>query len=317
MTPSNPRPQPRSQHGLTILEMLVVIAILVATATIGFTNFTGVIEDSREKIARTEMQEIARAIKQFRQDTGYYPKQGPFGLDMAPYGGGVDPNNLPTQAGTGPTEREDWFYSPANFWQLFECPKLKENHAQAWLGCDPDDPKRATSSWNPSTARGWRGPYLNRSGEGLVDLSDDLDVSGEGSPIATSNPAKLIAEAQGIADPFTYNDRVGAPGFDDYHKLGSNEYDDWLLDWRSVGNAIPSDFAKHETNAYYLGYIGGPYFVFDLDKPSARIVSMGPNGLYGGVLLDASGETVCAPGNGQDEGNNPDDDHDDIVLCLE
>lgn len=309
MTPSNPRPQPRSQHGLTILEMLVVIAILVATATIGFTNFTGVIEDSREKIARTEMQEIARAIKQFRQDTGYYPKQGPFG--HVDDGGAVDPACVVIPDAAVPDPR-GWLYSPANFWQLYANPLKAQNPLPT--GCK----EHLLARWNPSTARGWRGPYLNRSGEGLVDLSDDLDVSGEGSPIATSNPAKLIAEAQGIADPFTYNDRVGAPAdFDDYHKLGSNEYDDWLLDWRSVGNAIPSDFAKHETNAYYLGYIGGPYFVFDLDKPSARIVSMGPNGLYGGVLLDASGETLCAPGNGQDEGNNPDDDHDDIVLCLE
>lgn len=274
MTQTTHRPQTRAQRGLTILEMLVVVTILAATAAIGFTNFTGVIEDSKAKIARAEMQEIARAIAQFRQDTGYYPKQGPFAL-LAD-GGGVDPNDpdFPDQAAS---DQAAWFYSPANFWQLYDCPDITSTHAQAWLGCG--DGKQ--QSWNPNRGRGWRGPYLNRSGEGLVDLFDDLDISGSGSPISGDSLSLVF----GIADPF-------------------NERRSQNIPWHNQAG-LENDISRD---------LGGPYFLFDLDKPTARIVSMGPNGVYGGIATDSSGSTVCAPGGDDATAYR---EADDIVLCLD
>lgn len=285
MTFASLRHPPSAQRGLTILEMLVVVTILAAVAGIGALNLTGVIEDKKEQLARVEMLEIAKAIRQFKQDTGYYPKQGPFGLAIAPYNGGVPLNALPSQAGGSDPEKEAWFYSPANFWQLFECPNLT-GHAQAWLGCAAGQ----SQSWDPARGRGWRGPYLNRAGEGLVDLSNDWKATGDVDP--TMTPPEL-SKVPGVADPFT--DR------------GASH-----IVWRSHAGANPGDRG-------YLGYIGGPYFAFDmadttdgLHDPAntadpydlrPRVVSMGPDGRYGG-RHDAD---PCVPPDGED----------DIILCLE
>ena len=285
MTLANPRLPPRAQRGLTILEMLVVVAILAAVSFVAYTNFDGVIDDSKERVARAEMLEIARAIRQFKQDTGYYPKQGPFGLALSPYDGGIDPSALPPQAGASPAEQEAWFYSPANFWQLFECPKVTSaNGHPEWLGCNGG----GAQSWDPARGRGWRGPYLNRDSQSLVDLSSDLAPDGNGDPVETIG-STLVREVFGIADPFA-NDPVAVGSFD--------PHDNNLVDWRSV-----SRFCAGTDCEIVLGGIGGPFFAFDLDDPSAiRVVSMGANGDYGGV----NATDPCRPG-----------DKDDIVLCLD
>ncbi|AFL72262.1 type II secretion system protein [Thiocystis violascens] len=320
------RHPPDTQRGMTLLELLVTVAILAAVAGIGALNLTGVIEDNKEQLARVEMQEIAKAIRQFKQDTGYYPKQGPFGLALTvgstTYSGGVNESTIPDHASRTPAENAAWFYSPANFWQLFECPIITNPlpppapQWPVWLGCTGSEEQ----SWDASRGRGWRGPYLRRDSQSLVDLSDDLKTNGIGSPIEDGGTAKLVAEAIGIADPFGDTDPVKAdPNFDVFHKFDDgSKYDRWLLDWRSTHNAYPREVAiNKKINGYYLGRIGGPYFVFDLAETPAglrpRLVSMGQNGRYGGV----NGVDPCERGNSGDEGNDPDDDHDDIVLCLE
>lgn len=284
------RHPPHAQHGMTVFELLVVVAILVAVATIGTMNLDGVIDDSKDQVARAEMQEIAKAIQQFRRDTGYYPKQGPFGLDMTPYDGGVEPNSLPSHVAAA--DREDWFYSPANFWQLYDCPDVTSTNAQSWLGCI----NGRQQSWDPARGRGWRGPYLKRAGEGYVNLADSLDVTGHGDPTLGT----LLSAVPGVADPFEQRNYPGT-----------------LLDWRSKADAAPGD-------REYLDHIGGPYFAFDLMDTTSnpaisttdpnfrlqpRIVSMGRDGLYGGRNMDgrATGtDDACIP-----------NDEDDIVLCLE
>ncbi len=278
--------RPRPQRGFTLIELLVVAALLVAVSFIAFSGYDGVVADAKEQVARAEMQEIAKAIRQFKQDTGYYPKQGPFGLDLAPFVGGIDPDDLPAQAGDSDAEREAWFYSPANFWQLFECPRVTENGHPQWLGCTGS----AAQSWDPARGRGWRGPYVLSDSESLVDLSSDLAPDGSGDPVERGGTARLIEEVSGIADPFE-NNLIDAPGFDTHDGL--------LLDWRAVSRHCtpPPDPCE-----VILGGIGGPYFAFDLNNPAtARLVSMGQDGRY----ADPNTADPCVP-NG-----------DDIVLCLE
>ncbi|MDR0843433.1 MAG: prepilin-type N-terminal cleavage/methylation domain-containing protein, partial [Acidobacteriota bacterium] len=69
--------------GFTMLELLVTVSILAATAVIAVGTYAGVHRQTDELLVRVEMQEIAKAIQRFRQDTGYYPKTGPFDLKSA------------------------------------------------------------------------------------------------------------------------------------------------------------------------------------------------------------------------------------------
>lgn len=140
-----------------------------------------------------------------------------------------------------------------------------------------------TQTWEPSTGRGLRGPYLTVSGEGLVDIGDGLAGDGSGSPVSGST----LANVRGVADPFVI--RPAAPGSGlPCDETATNSPNYCLLDWRTAPGTT--------THTRW----GRPYLLFDLSVPArARLVSMGPDGRYDGVNA-----TDCAP-NG-----------DDLVLCL-
>ena len=148
-------------------------------------------------------------------------------------------------------------------------------------GTDPD--------WNIAVARGWRGPYLSRSGEGYVDLGDGLSANGLGSPVSAGPGA--IAPVPSVADPFLYPPaRKNTP----YTACGASEADaDCLLDWRSLLGQVPRS------------QFGRPYLLFDLDDvQKARVVGMGPNGQYESQSCAGLACSSCTPGG------------DDLVLCL-
>ncbi len=210
------------QDGFTILELLIVVAILAALAGGVIMVLGGAEEDSSIKIAKSEMLEIKKALLKFKQDTGYLPKQGPFAL-------GID-----CSSPTNPTEEK--FCSPANFEQLYASPDIPATNPQEYL-----------ENWNPDTARGWRGPYLTRQGEGLVDIGNGLGTDGSGS----LTTGALLSEVRGVADPF-----VAKPE-------GS------FFVWRTSPGSTPHD------------RWGRPFFLFDLnDNNNSRIVGMGPNRTY-------------------------------------
>ena len=213
------------EKGLTLLELLIVIAILAALAGGVIMVLEGAEEDSGTKIAKSEMLEIKKALLKFRQDTGYLPKQGPFALVTD-----TPPGLVPV-----PAQGAGWFHSPANFVQMYEEPL--------------DGLGNPVRSWNPDTARGWRGPYLTRQGEGLVDIGDGLNANGTGSP--TIIVVALLSEVRGVAGPF----------------LARHEGS--IFVWRTSPGSIPHD------------RWGRPYFLFDLnDNNNARLVGVGPNKTY-------------------------------------
>lgn len=238
-------------QGFTLLELLVTVAILAATAFIATSTFMGVSEHANDQLVRVEMQEIAKAIRQFKQDTGYYPKTGPFEIDLADTGAGeVTDACLPSYLSSlSNDEKERWFYSPANFYQLITS----------------TSPLNGTThqleKWNSETGRGWRGPYLNGFAEGYLDIRDGINGTIGGSPTALAgNKAgdpivgTNIPDVEGIADPFEYR----------AEKDGGNT----LLDW----SATHSGGTEREV-------WGRPYLVFDWDtKP--WIMSMGPDGNF-------------------------------------
>lgn len=218
-----------NHHGFTLLELLVVVAILAAIAGGVILALGGVQDDAALNLSRSEMLEVKKALLHFKQDTGFLPKQGPFDL-APPDGTGEVP--LPPQGAA-------WFRSPANLVQLYENPLAATTHPM--------------KDWNPDTGRGWRGPYLTRQGEGLVDQGDGLNPDGTGSPITGT---ALLSEMRGAADAFAAKPAACPP-------LGS------CFVWRTIAGGAPHD------------RWGRPYFLFDLNDPAlARIVGMGPDGAY-------------------------------------
>lgn len=233
-----------AQQGFTLLEMLVVITLLAAVAFVAGGTYLGVHEQANDQLVRTEMQEIAKALRRFKQDTGYYPKTGPF--DLQAHGGSVPYANLPAWAGGNDAARDLWFYSPANFYQLLSraSPLNGTGHLLA--------------SWNPETGRGWRGDYL-QGDDGFLDIGAGINSgttpagNSGGNPLA---PGIHIPDVEGVADPFEHR----------AVNVGGNT----LLDWSAVANGVER------------AVWGRPYLVFDLNA-NPRIVSMGPDGVYGMV----------------------------------
>jgi len=278
------------QTGFTLLELLVVIAIMVAVAGTATIALNGVDQNSQSGLVRVEMQNIAAAIRQFKNDTGYYPGEGPFGLSGDTCGsysnsvGAINPSSIDTQ---------DWFESPANLGQLYIQPELCSDHPLSQL-----------SEWNPETRRGWRGPYIDQSGEGLVDLGNDLNSDVDGDPVAGT----AIDNVPGIADTFSYNN----PVYQSYADCDEEDFDTstCLLEWRSLSNTSPKypDSTDDDYMKYYIGAHGRPYLIFH-DDGAYRIVSMGPDGIYDGC--DRNNDGTC-----DDDDNLCTPLNDDIVICL-
>jgi hypothetical protein len=218
------------RSAVTVIELIVVMAILVTVASVVIVSMNNAQTNAAKHLGFSEIQQLRQALLQFKAHTGFLPGQGPFNLDSRP-GGWVSASNLPPYV--PPAQTGAWFDSPANFWQLFENPLVGTGHP--------------LENWNPNTGRGWNGPYLTRFGEGLVDVGDDLQSDGSGSPTAGA----VLVQVVGVADPFPAEPQ--GP----------------YLAWRSADGFPPHD------------RWGRPYLWFDRDDPDlARIVGMGPNEQY-------------------------------------
>jgi prepilin-type N-terminal cleavage/methylation domain-containing protein len=227
------------KHGFTLLELLVVTAILATIAGGLLLSMSHVQEDTYLKINQTEMLKIKQAILQFKQDTGYLPKQGPFALGI----NCVSPGDL----------NEEKFCSPVNMEQLYEEPL--------------DVASRPIMPWNINTSRGWRGPYLTRHGEGVVDVGNDINPDQQGIN-GDPESGTLLLDVRGVADSFVTSRGV-CPNVADLSRC--------FLGFSSV--------AAGETHARW----GRPYLFFGLETPDNRdddvIISMGANHIFdqGGV----------------------------------
>lgn len=303
------------QSGFTLLELLVVVSILAAVSGIGFFALrSDTLNEKYADLAKVEMLAIAKAVKRFKLDTGYYPGTGPFALldraTVSPYdctsavaAGGATPAVVATSRGAvapmgvmGLSEAGSladlkldlWHKSPINMGQLLVAPVLCEDHPLAYL-----------AKWDEATGKGWNGPYLSR--EGYVDISCilssnngfDHGVNGnfdsdpafvgacKSDGFAAAISLRVLPNIPAIADPFaSKNTRVATRG--------------GLLHWRSrpIATTTGIDLENHPE----LGRIGQPYLLFytkqftdSAGNPMVtphlvpRLVSAGPDGKYGGV----------------------------------
>ena len=287
------------KSGFSLLELLVVVSILAAISLIATGAYRGILADSEERLVRIEMQEIAKALRQFKEDTGYYPKQGPFDLSLTSAdSGSVTKECLPTYIGAaGLTDAgiRRWFNSPANFYQLLSrTSPLDDNDSST-------DPHQL-ETWKAETGRGWRGPYLADFTDGYVDIGSEINESSSetegvaGDPLEISDVSGIpaIPDVIGIADPFYFK----------AEKVSANEVDDTLLDWSRNRRRLSSEDPDDIADRVDIEKWGRPYLFFmqdEEDKESFLLVSMGPDGDFDNGVFDP----------------DPDQDKDDIVLELE
>ena len=63
----------RVRAGFSLLEMLIVVAILGLIATLVFNNLGGSMSKAKVKTTQTQIAQTASAIEQFHMDVGRYP----------------------------------------------------------------------------------------------------------------------------------------------------------------------------------------------------------------------------------------------------
>jgi prepilin-type N-terminal cleavage/methylation domain-containing protein len=259
--------QPRScAAAFTLLELIVVVAVLAIIAGSALVFFSGTEERAATGVARSELSELRKAVLRFRLDTGHLPKRGPFALVAD--GGRIDPTvsaHWPAEAPAAAADRVAWFYSPANFYQLYERREAPSIQVALDVIAGPG------RVFNPESGRGYRGPYLSRSSEGYVYVGDGLASDGSGDPAS----GDLLDPVFGVADPF-----MGRP-------TGSN-----LFQWVASPLGASPDGAPVPLGHPYLLFVHVPAAPGDLGP---RIVCLGPNGTY-----DSDEAAINSTANGDD-----------------
>lgn len=63
----------RSQVGMTLIEIMVVVTILGLIATIVTVNVLGRLDQAKVTATKTQMKNLETALDEFRRDNGFYP----------------------------------------------------------------------------------------------------------------------------------------------------------------------------------------------------------------------------------------------------
>lgn len=159
--------------GFTLLELIIVVSILAIIALAAFSYTIGLEDSVSKDLIWSEIRNLRNGILQFKKDTGFLPRTGPFALVSD--GGQVSLQD----------HEIHWFLHPANFDQLLQQPL--------------DGAGNPIRPWNPDTGRGWRGPYLQNV-ELRVTVGNSLKMGGQGDPAHGS----LISGIRGVGDPFLH-----------------------------------------------------------------------------------------------------------------
>ena len=232
------------QRGFSLIEMLVVVAVLAAIAYVGFAATGDTQTHAENHLAKTQMLNLAQALRRFRADTGYYPGQGPFALNQpcTVEGENIAPGAVIADFVPAGVNACAWYNSPANLWLLF---------SERAPSADPSHPQAALLRWDADSGRGWNGPYLAHAALGFVDVGTGIDQG------------VLLPDLPALSAGTAFAPWPG--GF---------------LQWRSLPKARPGydarrhDFSRHPRALLHL----------DLERPSGghpRLQHPGPDGRYG------------------------------------
>ena len=245
-------------RGFTLLELLLVVAILTVIAGGATLAFEDTEEDVQQRFVRSEMSEVVRALRAFKHDMGAWPRRGLFALTTD--GGWVDETNADHwPAGVPATKRRAFLDAPGNLYQLVARPD------DPWVVAVLEQVFGTGRVTDPDTGRGYRGPYLARSGERYVYVGPNLDIYGDGDP-ATGGTSDYL-HVVGVADPFRIPKH--APP---------------LYRWEPALQAPTENLA-----------LGRPYLLFLAGALGPRLVCLGSNGDY-----DSSSTRINVGGVGDD-----------------
>ncbi|WP_279330659.1 type II secretion system major pseudopilin GspG [Sphingomonas oleivorans] len=88
------RSHPNREAGLTLVEMIVVLAIIALVAALIVPNVIGRPDEARVTVANTDLRTISAALKMYRLDNGDYPttEQGLAALSEKPTTGPIPSN---------------------------------------------------------------------------------------------------------------------------------------------------------------------------------------------------------------------------------
>lgn len=179
------------QKGFTLIELLVVVSLLATMAGIAAVAMDGYEQQAEAQLVDVEMKRIASAIYRFKEDTGYFPKEGMFAADVL-YG-----------ADTG--AKKALYENGENLAWLFYSPEVFDTNGDDKVdGTDSDPFERL--AWNANVSRGWNGPYLERSAQRYVVDNDVICGLDED----TFHTGFIGSESVGLTDVFQRDTDNGA-----------------------------------------------------------------------------------------------------------
>ncbi|MGB3794919.1 MAG: type II secretion system major pseudopilin GspG [Alteraurantiacibacter sp.] len=135
---------PPKEAGLTLIEILVVLAIIAVMAYLIVPNVIGRPDQARVTVAQTDLRTISSALKMYRLDNGDYPstQQGLEALSALPTAAPVPVNWSPSgyldQVPTDPWGRPYVYTNPGPDAVGFEIRSLGKDGETGGEGVDSD-----------------------------------------------------------------------------------------------------------------------------------------------------------------------------------
>lgn len=295
-----------ASRGMTLLELLVVVAILAALSGVGWAAYQGVQQEAQDALADARLAQLAAALRRFKADTGHWPGDGPFALAAT---GNTETALGERRVSCSDTSaglwlrsqlpaivvppavvdveawREGWAQHPANLWQLLQTPLLCANH-----------PLGRLQDWQPESRRGWNGPYLGAEQLGWVEVGSDLARDGSGDPSSGALQSNMRGLPAGRTLPPVAAGNAACAG----------PSADCAWRWR----VLPTTASGFEADRHTLARQGRPLLYFGPASGRPRLVWTGPDGRFGG-LSGAGTAQVCEPNTAHPDGL------DDRVVCLD
>lgn len=196
--------------GVTLLELLAVIALIAILSTAALVSFDGTDEQARIDLTRQELAELRKAAMQFRRDNRELPcrvyRKGQYQPDDV----NMTELSFPDTSGWLAADFADW---------CANADVSQDDNALSMLNRFPfgDIDSYRDLLWNPDVKLGWNGPYISK--EGLTDawgnnyrlLDPELDYSQAYRCRATGTDSYYIDSTSGNYSCLTPNDEDWDP----------------------------------------------------------------------------------------------------------